>query len=45
MLSNNLPYRDLGADYFIRHENDRIARRLIRRLHDLGVHVEIRTAA
>jgi transposase len=45
MLRNDLPYRDLGGDYFIRHEKARITRRLIRRLHDLGVDVEIRTAA
>jgi transposase len=45
MLRRDLPYRDLGADYFIRHNKARIARRLIRRLHDLGIDVEIRSAA
>jgi transposase len=45
MLRNNLAYRDLGADYFLRHDKARIARRLIRRLHDLGLDVEIRPAA
>jgi transposase len=45
MLRRDLPYRDLAADYFIRHDKARIARRLIRRLHDLGIDVEIRSAA
>jgi transposase len=45
MLRRDLPYRDLGADYFIRHNKARIARRLVRRLHDLGIDVEIRSAA
>jgi transposase len=45
MLRNGLTYRDLGADYFIRHDKARIARHLIRRLHDLGLDVEIRAVA
>lgn len=45
MLRSDLPYRDLGAHYFIRHDKARIARRLIRRLHDLGIDVEVRPAA
>jgi transposase len=45
MLRSDLTYRDLGADYFIRQDKARIARHLIRRLHDLGLDVEIRPAA
>jgi hypothetical protein len=45
MLRSDLTYRDLGADYFIRQNKARIARHLIRRLHDLGLDVEIRAVA
>jgi len=44
MLRNDLPYRDLGADYFLRRDKAKLTRRLVRRLHELGVEVEIRTA-
>ncbi len=45
MLTNDTDYVDLGADHFERHSKTRVARRLIRRLEDLGLVVEVRPAA
>jgi transposase len=45
ILKNGVDYRDLGADHFDRRDKTKLARRLIRRLHDLGLSVEIRPAA
>jgi len=45
MLQHGVDYRDLGADHFDRRDKTKIANRLIRRLHDLGLNVEIRPAA
>jgi transposase len=45
MLKHDVDYRDLGHDHFDRRDKARLARRLIRRLHDLGLTVEIRPAA
>jgi transposase len=45
MLRTGQPYRDLGDGYFDARDRSRIARRLIRRLHDLGLEVEVRPAA
>jgi transposase len=45
ILKNGVDYRDLGADHFDRRDKTKLARRLIRRLHDLGLNVEIRPAA
>jgi transposase len=45
ILKNGVAYRDLGADHFDRRDKAKLARRLIRRLHDLGLSVEIRPAA
>ena len=45
ILKNGVDYRDLGADHFDRRDKAKLARRLIRRLHDLGLRVEIRPAA
>jgi transposase len=39
------PYHDLGADHFTRHDRAAIARRLIRRLNNLGLEVEVKPAA
>jgi transposase len=41
MLRHNLPYKDLGADYFERSSKAQLAKRLLRRLEDLGVHVAL----
>lgn len=45
MLSGNMAYADLGGDHFDRRDKAKITRRLIRRLQDLGMTVEIRNAA
>ncbi len=39
MLRQNVPYKDLGPDYFERKDKERLAKRLLRRLKNLGVHV------
>jgi transposase len=44
MLRYGADYRDLGADHFDRRDKAKLAKRLIARLHDLGVFVEIRAA-
>lgn len=41
MLKNHQPYRDLGADYFDRHNGEQIKRSLIRRLERLGLQVTV----
>ena len=45
MLNHGVDYRDLGADHFYRRDKTKLANRLIRRLHDLGLEVDIRPAA
>ena len=45
MLKNDVPYRDLGADFFDRENRDRTVRRLTTRLANLGYTVELRKAA
>jgi len=45
ILRDDVLYRDLGADYFIRRDKAKLTRRLVRRLEDLGLQVEIRPAA
>jgi transposase len=45
MLKHGVDYRDLGADHFTRRDKTKLANRLIRRLRDLGLEVEIRAAA
>jgi transposase len=45
ILRTGQAYRDLGDAYFDTRDRARIARRLIRRLHDLGLEVQIRPAA
>jgi transposase len=44
MLTDDVEYRDLGADHFDRRDKAKLANRLIRRLHDLGFAVEVRAA-
>ena len=44
MLKTGTDYRDLGADHFDRRDKTKLAKRLIARLQDLGVTVEIRAA-
>jgi hypothetical protein len=45
MLKNDVPYQDLGSDFFDRENRDRTVRRLTKRLSNLGYEVELRRAA
>lgn len=45
MLKNDVPYHDLGPDFFSRRNREAIQRRCLRQLHELGLEVEIRPAA
>lgn len=42
ILQKHVPYRDLGADFFIRRNQEAIQRRCLRQLHQLGFHVELK---
>lgn len=44
MLRDGVEYHDLGHQYFARRDKDQIAKRLLQRLHDLGVNVEVKVA-
>jgi len=45
MLSRKTDYADLGADHFDRRDKAKVAKRLIKRLQDLGIAVEVKAAA
>jgi transposase len=45
MLANDVPYRDVGADFFDREHRDKTVHRLATRLKKLGYEVELRRAA
>ncbi len=45
MLSRDTDYSDLGVDHFDHRDKSKLARRLIKRLQDLGVTVEVKAAA
>jgi len=45
MLSSGELYRDLGEDYFTRRDPERVTRRLVRQLEDLGHTVTLEAAA
>jgi transposase len=45
MLRDDVPYRDLGGQYFAGVDKVRLARRLARRLHDLGYAVQLNPLA
>jgi transposase len=45
MLRDDVPYKDLGAQHFDRHDTKKTIGRLVKRLHDLGCDVEIKQAA
>lgn len=45
MLARGTRYQDLGHDHFDRRDKDKIAKRLLRRLEDLGLKVQIQKAA
>jgi transposase len=44
MRRDDADYHDLGADHFDRRDKTKLAKRLIARLHDLGLTVEVRAA-
>jgi transposase len=43
ILSKREPYRDLGAEYFDEYKKERTIKRLMHRLKDLGVEVDVKT--
>lgn len=45
MLTHDVPYHDLGGDYFDRLDPDRAKRRAVAQLHRLGYQVELTPAA
>ena len=45
MLQRGVPYEDLGPNHFDRRDKHKIAKRLIRRLEELGLKVEVRAAS
>jgi len=45
MLRDGVEFRDLGSQYFTDQDKAHIAKRLLRRLRDLGVEVEVKNAA
>ncbi len=45
MLSRRVPFSDLGSRHFDQRERDRTAKRLIHRLEDLGLRVQVQPAA
>ena len=45
ILRDNVEYRDLGATYLDTIDRTRLSRRLVRRLENLGYHVELKGAA
>lgn len=45
MLRDGVEFHDLGSQHFAQHDKDQIAQRLLRRLRDLGINVEIKNAA
>jgi transposase len=45
MLRTGALYEDLGERYFDTRDRTKLVRRLVRRLSDLGVEVEVKTAA
>jgi transposase len=45
ILNEETTYQELGSDYFERRDKGQIARRLIRRLEQLGLSVEVKPAA
>jgi Fe-S oxidoreductase len=41
LIKNREPYRELGADYFDNRRPEAIAKRLVKRLENLGYQVDI----
>jgi hypothetical protein len=45
MLRDGVEFHDLGAQHFAQHDKEQITKRLLRRLRDLGVEVEVKQQA
>lgn len=45
MLRDGVEFRDLGDQYFVQRDKERLTKRLVQRLRDLGVDVEVKNAA
>jgi hypothetical protein len=45
MLRDGVEFHDLGSQHFVHHDKDQITNRLLRRLRDLGVEVEVKEKA
>ena len=45
LLKSGSSYQDLGANYFDRHDQARTAKRLLKRLSDLGFHLQVAAPA
>jgi transposase len=45
MIQRDQDFRDLGAGYFDQFDRQKLARRLVRRLQDLGLEVDVRSQA
>ena len=45
MLRDGVEFHDAGDQYFVQQEKDHVTKRLLRRLKDLGVEVEVKTHA
>ncbi|HWN70788.1 MAG TPA: transposase, partial [Haliangium sp.] len=45
MMRDHVPYRELGPEHFIQLDKDKLIRRHVHRLRELGVEVEIKQAA
>jgi type IV secretory pathway VirJ component len=44
MLRDGVEYHDLGAHHFEQRDKEQLAKRLLQRLRDLGVAVEVKAA-
>jgi hypothetical protein len=45
MLQRGVLYQELGPNHFDRRDKEKVAKRLIRRLEDLGLEVQVRAAS
>jgi transposase len=44
MLRDGVEFHDLGDQYFVHRDKERLTKRLLQRLHELGVEVEVKAA-
>jgi hypothetical protein len=44
MLRDGVEFHDLGDQHFVHHDKARVTNRLLKRLRDLGVEVEVKAA-